>query len=394
MGLSTAKIDFKDVTYKLLPISKRGDTWLDWNYSATSPISKLNSRFQDLNLNLVFNNSYSIQTKAIQPLLNDLFDPNLRGISLTTYNDPTEFKSFTINWPDYLEHGNYDSIIDTFIQRYLYVGVQYDISIVVTGVTTEADTYLTDLDAALVAGETLTDEEIWAVIYMWNQFYGAGLLSEFASLHLVSRSSKLNAVKDFFLGQILIEEVNGGAGIGWDKNGFSSDDDLSYLRNGQNMSTLITDEQEHCSVVQVSRAGTGDDQVHYGVEAGNNQDYFEADHVALALDSQKGLAADGGVQPTMSDISKFENIFMSYATGGNGNLLIGEDLAGADYSINAAYVLPTLNKTICAHNDDSVIGKWSDAKVCTIAEIDCGLTASNRLFVNRVLKEYNRRNSR
>jgi hypothetical protein len=391
MGLSKAKIDFKDTTRKLLPISKRGATWLDWNYTAISPIMELNSQFQELNLNLIFNNSYSIQSKAMQPLLNDLFDPNLRGISLTTNNSNVDFIGFTVNWPDYLAHGNYDTILDGFLRRYLYMGVQYDIDVVVTGVTTEADTYLTNLDAALVGNEILTDEEIWAVIYMWNQFYGASLLSDFASLHLVSKTSKLNALKDFFIGQVLIEEINGGAGIGWDKNGFSSDDDLSYLRNGTNMSALITDEDNHCSVVQVSRAGTKDSQIPYGVEAGTNHDFIKTNHVALTMDSQKGLDSDGGIQPTISDVSKFEDIFMSYVDGGLGNLMIGEENAGTAYAVSAGYVLPTLNKFICAHNDDSVVGNWSDAKVCTLAEVDSGLGESNRIFVNRVLKEYNRR---
>ena len=196
--LNNIPADFKDLIRKASPISKRGDTWLDWNYTAISPIRNLNARFNTLVESLVFNNSYSIQTMAFEPLLNDLFDPNLRGINVESYDDPTNFTNFKIQWPDYLEYGEYEAVIHDAISRYLYLGLKYEIEVYAYGGTApEFVAYLDEIESNLGSDETLTDEEIWAVIYVWNQLSGSGILSDFSRLHLMSKTNKTNALIDF-----------------------------------------------------------------------------------------------------------------------------------------------------------------------------------------------------
>ena len=390
--LSNVPVDFKDLVKKSLPIQKRGAAWLDWNYTAISPIRELNADFNAYNLELIFNNTYTVQAKAMQPLLNDVFDPNLRGITITTNNDVNDYVGFTVNWPDYLQHGNYLSIIDSVIGRYLYLGVQYDVDVYVSGVVMEADVYLTNLTAALVGIEFLTDEEIWAVFYLWNQLYGAGLIADFSRLQLLSKTSKLNTLKDFFApATVMVEEVNGGAGIGFNKWGINSEDGISYTRMGTVMSTLITDKDNYCSLVYISKAGDGDAENVYGVIQGNNYDYMEANYVALDFESAKGLNTDAVTTQTLIEASDTLGVYLSYVEAGTANLMKDGVDIGAGYATGGAFATPTLEKFINALNNAATPTNFSNAYVGTIAEIDSSLSVTNRVFVSQVIKEYNRR---
>ena len=140
----------------------------------------------------------------------------------------------------------------------------------------------------LVGNEVLTDTEIWGVIYVWNQLHGAGILSDFNKLHLMSLTSELNAKVDFItpLTADLAEIANGGV-IDWTWKGFASDG-LAVMGTGYIHSASTTDIKNTCTFLYVTEDGGEDSGSECGVV-----DTLEWDTANLSMPTNLGQAVRG-----------------------------------------------------------------------------------------------------
>lgn len=375
--------DWRDLVRKAMPIDKRGATWLDWNYAAIAPQRALNAEFQLFAEGILFNNSVSVQEKAIKELLNDLYDPSLRGITITTDNDPTVFTNVNINIPDYLAYGNYEKIFRRALERYLYMGVQLSFNTYTYGGTApEFVAYLDALEAGLGVGDVLQDREIWAVIYLWNQLYGSGLISDFKRLHLISPTNKANSLIDFMdpVSTALLEVPNGGA-ISHGVKGISSDG-LAYINTQFIPSAEISSLNNYATVLIVSDENIDISAYDLGVINGTNFDWIN-------LSNGTAFKAGSTDFVTFTDLGK--GAYIHYNIGGSQDILKCDSVITTT-RVNTGGALSTIPKYLCTTNAGGIAGTPKSLNVySTYGEIDAAVSSTNRIFINRVLKEYNRR---
>ncbi len=381
---------FKDLVKKALPISKRGATWIDWNNTATSPVRYVNDLFYAKELDLEFFSRHSASTKTIPMLLNDLYDPFHRNISVTVINDTSVQDGFTINVPTYIAFGNWEELMQATLDRYLYLGVTGSFQTYDSGVSHEAEDYLNQLESNLVGDEVLTDTEIWAVQFVYNQLKGAGILQDFAILHLYSQSSKINAEVDFMSPGTGLIEIPSGGSADWNVKGIASDG-LAYYRSGKVLNTLISDVENHCAVLHISEdSGQSSDKREYGVRIAAIEDSFSARFNANNLRYRVNSGNDFELPNTNA-----VGAYMTYVDSARANIIKdGVVLSVSGFDIGVPVGMPAGEDYINAANSlGSPFGK-SKNRICTWGRIDSSLNDTNRKFVNQILTEYNNRLNR
>jgi hypothetical protein len=387
--MATTFTSFRDLVLKALPISKRGASWIDWNYTATSPIRYVNDLFYQRALDLDALNSHSISTKSIPELLNDLYDPFHRNITVTNDNVLANTNCYYINVPTYLAFGDYEEIMQDTLNKFLYIGLIGTFQTYATGVAHEGEDYLNELVSNLVGDEILTNNEIWAVQYVYNQLKGASLLTDFATLHLYSQSSKINAEVDFMSPTSAgLIEVPASDGMDWNKLGTKSLG-TAYYRTGNLMSALISDVDNNCSVLYISEdagvVGVND----FGIVQGSNTNHFASEQAANSMRFRSGQSDDVDVANTSA-----LGGYLMYTDTGVSNILKGSDIVGVDQAINVASAVPTIEDFVNALNNGGTPINHSGNRIGTWGRINASWNAINRKFVNNVLIEYNNRLNR
>lgn len=378
-------VNFSDVLRKVMPESKRGSKWLDWNNSLASPIRYINGLYYDKEVELDFFNSYSIQSKPMNQLLNDVYDPFHRGIFITQNNDPSNQVHFTVSIPDYLTYGNYEEIISSTLRKYLYDGIYYEFATYVSGVTHEASAYLTQLVSGLSGGDVLTDTEIWAVQNLYNKLKGSGLLSNFVKLHLISQSNKVNSLVDFI--NPSTGEMDEVGALTHTIYGLSSPGAGNYIETNFTPSTDISDPDNWCTVLHISKEGSFANEYILGSRNGSTASYVRMDKLSKELITAKGSTSN--LINTPNSTSK--GAYMFYIDSGEQNIIKNGSVIATNTAVSSA-ALSTNEEFLLDFNDSgSPFGSTSSDTVSTYAQIDSALDAIDRIYINKVLTEYNDR---